>query len=471
MTGGAALLELAAPRAARWLALRFLDEAQAARVRLADAADAEALHDFRVAIRRLRSTVRAYRAHLEGGIGRKDRRRLRKLAGATGGARDGEVMIGWMDDRRGGLSGDEVHGLDWLLARLRKRQAKLDAGLREEVARDFERECERLAERLEWYAARVAAGDPREAPRMGGAVAELAVEQADVLKGALDGVSSIKEQERLHEGRIDAKRLRYLLEPFADDDEGVRAVVKRIKKLQDVLGQMHDAYVAGQLLAAERAKAAAMDPAPEPAALPGLDALAAAAVRETERLYAEVEGEWLGGRGNDFFAQVHALAAQLRAGPGAGEDVEIERKYLLMRMPRLPEGAVRTEIVQGYLPGTRLQERVRRVRRRGEPARFYRTVKLGSGIRRVEVEEEADEATFRRLWRLTKGRRVRKQRYRVADGGLTWEIDRFRDRRLVLAEIELPSEDHEVVLPDWLRDHVVRDVTGEDEYVNVNLAK
>jgi CHAD domain-containing protein/CYTH domain-containing protein len=471
VTGGGALLELAAPRAARWLALHFLDEAQAARVRLDDAEDGEALHDFRVAIRRLRSTVRAYRVHLEGGIGRKDRQRLRKLAHATGDARDGEVMIGWMDDRRGGLGDDEVPGLEWLLARLRKRQAKLDAGLREEVARDFERECERLAERLEWYAARVTAGDPREEPRMGGAVADLAVEQSDVLKAALDSVSSIEEQERLHEGRIDAKRLRYLLEPFAEDDDAVRAVVKGIKKLQDVLGQMHDAYVAGRLLAAERAKAEAMDPAPEPVVLPGLDALAAAAVRETERLYAAVDGEWLGGRADDFFAQVHALAAQLRAGPGAGEDVEIERKYLLMRMPSLPEGAIRTEIVQGYLPGARLQERVRRVRLRGEPARYYRTVKLGSGIRRVEVEEEADEATFRRLWSLTKGRRVRKQRYRVADGDLTWEIDRFRDRRLVLAEIELPSEDHEVALPDWLREHVVRDVTGEDEYVNVNLAK
>ncbi len=470
MKGGGALLELAAPRAARWLALHFLDEAQAARVRLDDAEDVEALHDFRVAIRRLRSTVRAYRAHLEGGIGRKDRQRLRKLAHATGDARDGEVMIGWMDDRRGGLAEDQVPGLDWLLARLRKRQAKLDAGLREEVARDFERECERLTERLEWYAARVTAGEPREEPRMGGAVADLAVEHADVLQAALNSVSSIEEQELLHEGRIDAKRLRYLLEPFAEDVEAARIVVKRIKKLQDVLGQMHDAYVAGQLLAAERAKAEASDPAPEPAVLPGLDALAAAAVAETERLYTDVEGEWLGGRGDDFFAQVHALAAQLR-GPGAGEDVEIERKYLLMRMPSLPEGAVRTDIAQGYLPGTRLQERVRRVRRRGEPARYYRTVKLGSGIRRVEVEEEADEATFRRLWPLTKGRRVRKLRYRVADGDLTWEIDRFRDRRLVLAEIELPSEDHEVALPDWLRDHVVRDVTGEDEFVNVNLAK
>ncbi|HEX6909734.1 MAG TPA: CHAD domain-containing protein, partial [Longimicrobium sp.] len=126
MKGGAALLELASPRAARYLALRFLDEAQAARVRLDHPRDAEALHDFRVAIRRLRSTVRAYAAHLEDGIGRKDRRRLRKLARATGGARDGEVMIAWMQARRDDLSDEQAPGLEWLLDRLRKRQDRLD---------------------------------------------------------------------------------------------------------------------------------------------------------------------------------------------------------------------------------------------------------------------------------------------------------------------------------------------------------
>lgn len=469
MKGGAALLELAAPRAARWLALHFLDEAQDARVRLDDAGDAEALHDFRVAIRRLRSTVRAYAAHLEGGVGGKDRRRLRKLAHATGDARDGEVMIAWMEARRDHLSAEQVPGLDWLLARLRKRQAKLDAGLREEVAHDFARECERLAERLERYATRVSAGDPREAPRMGGVVADLVAEHADALQSALASVQSVEEQDRLHEGRIDAKRLRYLLEPFADENDAARALVKQLKKLQDVLGEMHDAHVAGALLRDARTALEAVDPQPQPPAAPGLEALAAAAARETERLYGEADADWLGGRGDGFFARVHALAAQLRA--GGDEDREIERKFLLARMPRLPKGAVRTDIAQGYLPGARLQERVRRVRRRGEPARYYRTVKLGTGISRVEVEEEADEATFRRLWPLTKGRRVRKLRFRVADGDLTWEIDRFRGRDLVLAEIELPSEDHEVVLPDWLRDHVVRDVTGEDAYVNVNLAE
>ncbi len=461
------LLQLGAHRAARHLALRFLDEAQAGRVRLDDAGDVEALHDFRVGLRRLRSTVRAYAEQLRDSIGGKDRRRLKALAGATGASRDGEVMIGWMEARRDDLSDAERPGLDWLLERLRARQEKLDRDLRKEVAHDFEREHRRLARRLSTYEAHVSASDPREEPRMGAVVADLVTAHAEELRRRLDASGSVEDQEALHEGRISAKRLRYLLEPFADELPDAAWAVKRIKRMQDTLGEMHDAHVAGQLLAAERAEAEAMDPRPDPDPLPGLDALAAAARAETERLFAEASEAFLGGRAAELFDRVDAVAAQMR---GGGADREIERKYLLRGMPTLPEGAVRTEIAQGYLPGERLQERVRRVSRAGEPPRYYRTVKLGSGISRTEVEEEADQATFRRLWPLTKGRRIRKLRFKVPDGDLTWEIDRFRGRRLVLAEIELPSEDYEVQIPDWLRDHIDRDVTGEAEYVNVNLA-
>ncbi|HEX2209539.1 MAG TPA: CHAD domain-containing protein [Longimicrobium sp.] len=461
------LLRLGADRAARWLALRFLDEAQAARVRLDDPGDAEALHDFRVGLRRLRSTVRAYAGRLEGAIGGKDRGRLKALARATGDSRDGEVMIAWMEARRESLSDAERAGLDWLLQRLRARQEKLDRALEREVAHDFARERKRLARRLSTYTAHVRADDPAEAPRMGEVAADLVVEHARELRRKLDASGSIAEQDALHEGRIAAKRLRYLLEPFADELPEAAWAVKRLRKMQDTLGEMHDAHVAGQLLNAERAEAEAMDPRPDPDPLPGLRALAALAHREVERLYAEGCANFLAGRAAELFTRIHALAAEMR---GGGANVEIERKYLLRRMPGLPDGAVRTQIVQGYLPGERLQERVRRIRRAGEPPRYYRTVKLGAGLTRTEVEEEADEATFRRLWSLTKGKRIRKLRFRVQEGDLTWEIDRFAGGRLVLAEVELPSEDTEVPLPDWLRDHVERDVTGEDAYVNINLA-
>ena len=100
-----------------------------------------------------------------------------------------------------------------------------------------------------------------------------------------------------------------------------------------------------------------------------------------------------------------------------------------------------------------------------------RTVKVGSGIRRIVLQEDTNRETFEVLWPLTEGRRVIKRRYRVPEGGLTWEVDEFTDRDLVLAEIELPSEEVKPRLPDWIAPYVVREVTDESEYLNMNLAR
>ena len=459
-----ALLDLGVQRAARWLALRFLEDARAGRTRLGDADDTEALHDFRVALRRLRSTVRAYREPLEDSVGGKDRRRLKRLAGATGESRDGEVMIGWVQKHAEGLSEAETAGADWLLERLRIRQERVLRRMHDEVVRDFARACARLSRRLSWYPAHVSLDDPREAPPMRAVLADLVEQHARELRDQLALVSSVDQQDEAHRARINAKRLRYLLEPFVDELPGARDVVKSIKRMQDVFGEMHDAHVAYGIISDAWDDAGELLPQPDP--VPGLRALADIAEAETERLFRKAEGEWLGGAADAFFAAVDEIVAELR---GGDRDVEIERKYLLRRMPRLPEGAVRTDIAQGYLPGDRLNERVRRVRRGGE-VRFYRTVKMGSGLSRMEVEEETTEAVFRHLWRLTRGRRVRKLRFRVDEGGLTWEIDRFRGRRLALAEVELPSEDAEAPIPEWLAPYVEREVTGEREYLNLNLA-
>jgi len=151
-------------------------------------------------------------------------------------------------------------------------------------------------------------------------------------------------------------------------------------------------------------------------------------------------------------------------------NVEIERKYLLSAMPPAIEGRPFREIEQGYLPGDRLQERIRRVRADGDEW-YVRTVKVGAGIRRMELQEGTDRATFDAMWPLTRGRRVVKRRYRVPEGDLVWEVDEFSGRDLVLAEVELPSEDVRPRLPDWIAPWVVREVTGDPEYLNVNLAR
>lgn len=151
--------------------------------------------------------------------------------------------------------------------------------------------------------------------------------------------------------------------------------------------------------------------------------------------------------------------------------LEIERKYLLRALPAMPRVTDVLEIDQGYLPGDILVERLRRQRSRDGTERFFRTVKLGAGVARTELEEETDRRTFEHLWLLTEGRRLTKRRYLVPEDGGTWEIDEFSDRDLVLAELEFDDPAHEVVIPAWLQPVLVRDVTDERAYTNRNLAR
>jgi len=152
-------------------------------------------------------------------------------------------------------------------------------------------------------------------------------------------------------------------------------------------------------------------------------------------------------------------------------DREIERKYLLRELPARVAGAPALEIDQGYLPGERINERVRRTRG-SDGVRYFRTIKAGSGIERSELEEETSELFFTTVWPLTRGCRVRKRRYLVDDNGVMWEIDEFLDREgLWLAEIELECADDVVVPPDWLRAAIEREVTEDPSYTNHALAR
>ena len=150
-------------------------------------------------------------------------------------------------------------------------------------------------------------------------------------------------------------------------------------------------------------------------------------------------------------------------------DREIERKYLLHGLPDRAAAAPSIDIVQGYLPGTKIIERVRRLRQTSG-IRFVRTIKLGRGVSRIEIEEPMTEKLFDALWPLTAGRRIHKRRYLVPDGQFTWEIDEFLDQPLVLGEIELPDERHPAI-PEWLAPHVTREVTDEPGFTNASLAR
>lgn len=156
---------------------------------------------------------------------------------------------------------------------------------------------------------------------------------------------------------------------------------------------------------------------------------------------------------------------------GGDPPYEIERKYLLRGRPEFPHATAVLDIDQGYLPGERLSERLRRQRHPDGGTSYYRTIKLGSGVRRIELEEETDARTFEHLWQLTEGRRLTKRRYIVPHGEDVWEIDEFTDRPLWLAELELDHAEAPVEIPSWLAPVLVREVTDERAFSNRSLAR
>ncbi|MCC6931093.1 MAG: CHAD domain-containing protein [Gemmatimonadaceae bacterium] len=481
-------------RAVRLVALALLSDAAAQRERLSQPDDPEALHDFRVAVRRLRSWLRAHEETLGRSAPARAAKWLRRLASATNQARDAEVFAEWLAGEKASLTERQRSGATWLLKRLEALGAAADAEVMSEVARDFERARELLEERLPHFRLRMHVHDGARVTTFAAAMAMMLRSHAASLRRRLEAVRSVHDDEAAHRARIAGKRLRYLLEPIVPHVPGGSDVLARLKRLQDALGDFHDAH-AWQLVVADAVERAAREearalasrmpdeddaleggkPARARAASrsrnprPGMMAIIAHIQERARTTFDAVERDWIGAPAAQLLDGVEAIARALDERARSG--LEIERKYLLRGMPHpMPEATVK-EIEQGYLPGERLLERVRRVRVRvGESERYFRTVKLGTGLVRTEIEEECGRDVFDVLWPLTEGKRVRKRRHVVADGALNWEVDEFTDRELVLAEIELPAAGITTEFPAWLMAHVERDVTDDPAYVNANLA-
>ncbi len=479
------LLDLPVEEAARLIALSLLDTAVAARPRLDHSQDREALHDFRVALRRLRTCLQAYRRQLKGSVSRRSRRRLRRLAEATRESRDLEVHLEWAQAQEPELSARQVAGLHWHIERLENRQWRANQKLRRAVERGYEPLERKLRAQLQVYRLRIERDASRRTYLAAAVVGGLIQHFGGDLESRLAVVHALSDGDPAHRARIAAKRLRYLLEPIASE-EGVQPLVAKLQQLQDDLGEFHDSNVLiAELASSMRAATAAHDdrlrrqlaltsdhngtpPIPSDDPRPGLVALGRRLRARAERSFAKIRAGWLDGNADGFFQEVGELGKRVAGRPAAL--AEIERKYLLRTVPATARQMPSVEIEQGWLPGTRVVERLRRVSSDGDPV-LYRTVKSGGGLVRLELEEETSRELFENIWPLTEGRRVLKRRHLVPDEGLTWEIDQFLDRDLVLAEVELPSRDATVEVPDWLQPYVVREVTGEAEFSNRYLAR
>lgn len=142
---------------------------------------------------------------------------------------------------------------------------------------------------------------------------------------------------------------------------------------------------------------------------------------------------------------------------------EIERKFLVLGTHWRSGSGVR--FTQGYL--NRDKERTVRVRIADDKA--FLTIKgLTQGASRAEFEYEIPIADAEQLMKLSDGPIIQKNRHVVVHDGSRWEVDEFLgdNAGLVLAEIELSSEDQDFSRPSWLG----AEVTHDRRYYNSNLA-
>lgn len=144
--------------------------------------------------------------------------------------------------------------------------------------------------------------------------------------------------------------------------------------------------------------------------------------------------------------------------------IEIERKFLVDKTQWVkPNNGCYFQ--QGYLAENGCTLRVRVAQDKA-----YLTIKgKTQGFSRAEFEYEIPMDDARQLLAMSLYPPIEKIRYRVEVGGKIWEVDEFlgAHQGLLLAEIELNSEDEIFEMPPW----AAQEVTGDVRYYNALLSR
>ncbi len=217
--------------------------------------DIEELHDMRVATRRMRAAFRVFGDYLDAGEVKPFVKGLRRTGRVLGAVRDLDVLWKKTEDYLNTLPPDQQDDLEplraaWKIERTQARESMLEY-LNSDRYKEFKESFSQFLEDPDAGALPIfsAKGEPR--PHRLGYVVPLLVHQRLAALRAYDGWVTGPDVplERLHRLRIAAKRLRYTLEFFEEVlAPETKTLIKRMKMLQDHLGDLQDAVVASNLL-------------------------------------------------------------------------------------------------------------------------------------------------------------------------------------------------------------------------------
>lgn len=157
--------------------------------------------------------------------------------------------------------------------------------------------------------------------------------------------------------------------------------------------------------------------------------------------------------------------------------IEIERKFLLKAMPEvLPTEVVKID--QFYFKNKEgVWERVRQWNSNVYGKKWIHTVKTKlSDFSNEEIERELTKKEyeeFKKRCRQNKSnsRYIKKERWIYPDGDLYWEVDIFKDKcHIIIAEIEIPSEDYDLNIPEFISKKTLLEVSGLKQFSNRSLS-
>lgn len=148
--------------------------------------------------------------------------------------------------------------------------------------------------------------------------------------------------------------------------------------------------------------------------------------------------------------------------------IEIERKFLVTSTDFIKKSHIHFEIFQGYLNSH--PERTVRVRVKGDKG--YLTIKgkgNESGLSRLEWEQEIPVDDAKSLLQLCEKGVIEKTRYNIRKGIHIFEVDVFHGENdgLIIAEIELSSEEEQFEKPFWIGE----EVTNVEKYYNAYISQ
>ena len=177
---------------------------------------------------------------------------------------------------------------------------------------------------------------------------------------------------------------------------------------------------------------------------------------------------------DDFEAKMHRVLKEISHVLGLPQPIEEERKYVVEIMGTLPEDCIESEISQVYLKGYADAEERLRKRSWGKKAVYVHTTKKKtSENEELVTERQINQNLYEIMLPLADPERnaIHKLRHSFIWKGQYFEIDSYLEQLegLTILETKGIVEGEPVKLPPFLK--VVKDVTGNKDYYNYNLAR